>query len=150
MSEGLRVAAFAAAALALAIAWLSVRTTRLAASSPDRLVAELRLAQLAALLLTLVAGAYVGFAAAGAERPGAGLDVALAVGFFVVAGLTMTREPREALTTIAVGFVAHALLDTLHRPGMLSADLAPRWYAVGCATFNVLIGGLCYLPVFRR
>jgi hypothetical protein len=36
-------------------------------------------------------------------------------------------------------------VDIAHRPGWLSPDLAPRWYIVGCASFNVYLAALCYL-----
>jgi hypothetical protein len=49
-----------------------------------------------------------------------------------------------------MAFAAHALIDILHRPGMLSPDLAPRWFVVGCAVHDVVMGALCYLPVIRR
>ena len=34
--------------------------------------------------------------------------------------------------------------------GMLPEALAPRWYSIGCAVYDVYIGALCYLPVLRR
>jgi hypothetical protein len=149
VTEGVRTIVVAAGALALALGWLAVRTARLPSFAPDRLVAELRLAQMAALLLVLTAGAHIGFAAAAGETTGAGLDVALAVGFFVLAALATLGEPRRALTTVALGFVGHALADLLHRPGWLPPDVAPRWYTVGCAGYDVLMAVVCYLPVTR-
>ncbi len=61
--------------------------TRLDVSSPNRLVMELRLAQFASLLLVLAAGIYVGLAVAHESSAGVGVDIALAIGFFVVAAL---------------------------------------------------------------
>jgi hypothetical protein len=119
-------------------------------SSPERLVEELRLAQMAALLLTLTAGAYIGFAVVRENEPGVGLDIAFAVGFLVVAAYTMLRDPRQALTIVALAFAAHAVLDVAHRPGLLPEALAPRWYTIGCAVYDVYIAALCYLPVLRR
>lgn len=119
-------------------------------SSPERLVEELRLAQMAALLLTLTAGAYIGFAVVRENEPGVGLDIAFTVGFLVVAAYTMLRDPRQALTIVALAFAAHAVLDVAHRPGLLPEALAPRWYTIGCAVFDVYIAALCYLPVLRR
>ena len=142
----------AVAAIAMA-AGFSVQAFRAAAipvNSPDRLVAELRLAQIAALLLTLTAGGYLGLAAVHELRAGVGFDVALAAGFLVLAGYTVVCDPRQALTLLALGFGAHALLDIAHRPGVLPEDIAPRWYTIGCATYNVIIGALCYLPILRR
>lgn len=150
MSEASRTAAVAFGALLLGIAWQSVRTARIPTSSPERLVSELRLAQLTALLLVLSAGAYIGFAVAAEAQPGVGMDIALALGFFIVAAATMIRDPRQALTLLALAFAAHAVLDVAHRPGWLPAGIAPRWYAVGCAVYDLLIGALCYFPILKR
>jgi len=105
---------------------------------------------MAALLLTLSAGAYIGFAVVRENEPGVGLDIAFTVGFLVVAAYTMLRDPRQALTIVALSFAAHAVLDVAHRPGLLPEALAPRWYTIGCAVYDVYIGALCYLPVLRR
>lgn len=150
MSEALRTTLVAFAGLAAAFIWQSVRAASIPTSSAQRLVEELRLAQMAALLLTLTAGAYIGFAVVREHDPGAGFDIALAVGFLLVAALTMVRDPRQALTIIALAFAAHAVVDIGHRPGLLPEGLAPRWYAVGCAVYDVVIGAACYLPVLRR
>lgn len=150
MSEALRTVLIAFAALGLGLAWQSFRTAAIPTASPERLIAELRLAQMAALLLTLSAGAYIGFAVAREHDPGVGLDIALSVAFMLVAAVTMLRDPRQALTIVALAFVAHAVVDIGHRPGLLPDGLAPRWYAVGCAVYDVFIGAVCYLPVLRR
>ena len=150
MTEGLRTLAVAAFALGAGFLVQSLRTAAIPVSSPERLVAELRLAQIAALLLALIAGAYFGFAAVHETRTGVGLDIAFTAGFFVLAGYTMTCDPRQALTLLALGFGAHALLDVMHRPGVLPEDIIPRWYTVGGATFDLFIGALCYLPILRR
>lgn len=151
MTEGSRIVLVAFAALAAGFTWQSIRTAVIPTSSPERLIAELRLAQLAALLLAISAGAYVGLAVAREEMQGVGFDVALAIGFLVLAAATMVHEPRQALTLLALGFAAHAVLDVAHRPGsILPEGIAPRWYFVSCAVYNVFIGALCYLPVLRR
>ena len=41
-------------------------------------------------------------------------------------------------------------LDIAHRPGLLSPDLAPRWFLVSCSVYDLVVGALCYLPIFRR
>jgi hypothetical protein len=150
LSEALRTALIAFGVLAAAFTWQSVRTAVIPTSAPQRLIEELRLAQMGALLLTLSAGAYIGLAAVREYEPGVGLDIALAVGFLLVAGVTMLKDPRQALTIVALAFAAHALVDVGHRPGMLPEALAPRWYSIGCAVYDVYIGALCYLPVLRR
>lgn len=150
MSEALRTMLFASVALAAGFTWLGVRAAAIPVASPERLIAELRLAQFAALLLTLAAGAYLGFAAAHEAQPGTGLDIAIAMGFFLVAATTLVRDPRQALTIIALAFAAHAIVDIAHRPGALPDGVAPRWYALGCAVFDVYIGAVAYLPILRR
>ena len=150
MSEALRTVLIAFGTLAAGFTWQSIRTAAVPPTSPERLVAELRLAQLAALLLTLTAGAYIGFAVVRETEPGVGLDIVLAVGFLVVAAVTMLRDPRQALTMVALAFLAHAVLDIAHRPGLLPEALAPRWYAIGCAVYDVFMAAVCYLPVLRR
>lgn len=150
MSEAFRTFLVAALALGVGFGLQSFRTAAIPLSSPDRLIAELRLGQIAALVLTLVAGAYLGFAAGHESRMGVGLDIAFAAGFFVLAAYTLTRDPREALTLLALAFAGHAVLDIAHRPGGLPDGLAPQWYTVGCAVFNVVLGALCYFPILRR
>lgn len=150
MSEAFRTFLVAAVAFGAGFLFQSFKTASIPVSSPERLVAELRLAQIAALILTLAAGAYLGFAAVHEARIGVGLDIAFAAGFFVLAAYTLTCDPRQALTLLALGFAAHALLDIAHRPGVLPDGLAPQWYTVGCATFDVCIGALCYVPILRR
>ena len=150
MTEALRTVLIGFAAIAAGFTWQGLRTAAIPVSSPDRLVAELRLAQFAALLLALTAGAYIGFAVAQETVLGVGLDIALAIGFFLVAGFTLVRDPRQALTIVALAFAAHALVDIAHQPGILPEGIAPRWYAVGCAVFDVYIGAVAYLPILRR
>ena len=150
LTEALRTSLIAFLALSAGFTWQSIKTTLIPVSSPERLVAELRLAQIAALLLSLAGGAYIGFAVANEARPGTGVDVVLAVGFFLVAATTLVRDPRQALTILALAFAAHAVVDVAHRPGLLPDGIAPRWYAIGCAVLDVYIGALCYLPILRR
>lgn len=149
MTEGARTVAVAFLALGVVFAWQSIRTALIPVNAPDRLVSELRLSQLAALLLTIAAGAYVGMAVVHEGVRGVGFDVALGVGFFVVAATALMRDPRQALTLLALAFAAHAILDVAHRPGLLP-EVAPRWYLIGCAVYDVCIGALCYLPILRR
>ncbi|MEO8075053.1 MAG: hypothetical protein ABI818_01910 [Acidobacteriota bacterium] len=151
MTEGFRTVLVAFGALGAGLTWLAVRTSLVPVSSPDRLVSELRLSQVSALLLAMSAGAYVGLAVVNEARPGVGFDVALAMGFLVVAAWTLMRDPRQALTILALSFAAHAVLDVAHRPGWPLPDgMAPRWYSIGCAVYDVYIGALCYFPILRR
>jgi hypothetical protein len=150
LTEAFRTAIVAFVAVGAGMTWLAVSTSMIPVTSPDRLVSELRLAQIAALLLALSGGAYVGLAVAHEAQPGVGFDIAFAVGFFVFAAATMVRDPRQALTMLALAFAAHAVLDVAHRPGWLADGVAPRWYSLGCAIYDVYIGALCYLPILKR
>jgi hypothetical protein len=150
MTEAVRTLLVAAMALGVGFAFQSLRTAAIPISSPERLVSELRLAQIAALMLTLTAGAYLGLSAASETQTGVGLDIALSVGFFVLAAYTLTCDPRQALTLLALGFATHAVIDIAHRPGALPVGIAPRWYTIGCASFDLLVGALCYFPILRR
>ena len=150
MSEAARTILIAFGALAAGFTWQAAHVATTPASLPERLIGELRLAQLGALLLTLSAGAYIGFAIVHENAPGVGLDISLAVGFMIVSAIAMLRDPRQALTIVAIAFAAHAVVDVGHRPGLLPEGLAPRWYSIACAVYDVYIGALCYLPVLRR
>jgi len=150
MTEASRTILIAALSVAAGMTWQAVRTAAIPLSSPDRLIAELRLAQIAALVLVATASAYLGLASMNEAQPGAGLDIALALGFGIVAAMTLVRDPRQALTLLALAFAAHAVLDVAHRPGGLPEAIAPRWYALGCAVFNVYIGAVTYWPILRR
>jgi len=150
MTDGARALFVACAVLALAIVRLAVIAVKADPGSPDRLVAELRLAQFAALVLVLAAGVYIGSALAHESTAGSGLDVALAVGFLVFASVAMTQDPRLALTLLAIGFAAHAGVDLLHTAQALPADRLPDWYGTACAIYDVIVAGVCYLPIVRR
>jgi hypothetical protein len=94
VTEGFRTAIVAFGVLGAGLTWQAIRTAGEPVNSPDRLIYELRLAQMAALLLTLSAGAYIGLAVAHEAQPGVGFDIALAVGFLLAAAATMVRDPR--------------------------------------------------------
>lgn len=146
-TDGIGATVLVTAVLAAAQTWLALRVFREAPLSPNRLVAELRLAQFAALVLAATTGAFVGLAAG----HGAGTtDVWLSLGFLAIAALATLREPREALTVLALAFAVHAGVDVMHRPGWLPEDLAPRPFLFMMALHHVLAGVLCYLPLLRR
>jgi hypothetical protein len=149
-SEASRALLLVAIAVLGGMLWMTWRTLRIPVSAPDRLVAELRLAQFGAVLLALIAGASLGLAAVNEARPGIAIEGALALAFFSIATVAPLRDPREALTLLALAFGAHALADISHRPGLLPDHIAPTWFTIGCALLNLFIGGLCYLPVLRR
>ena len=132
------------------VAWLALGARRAEPATGDRLVAELRLAQFAALLLALAAAVPVGFALGHGDVPGTGLVVAIAAGCFVVAALVTTWEPARALTALAAAWTAHAAAGLAHAAGLLPPEIVPGWYPPAGATYDVLVAALCYLPVLRR
>lgn len=150
MSDTFLTVVAAAVVLAAGFSWQGLRTAAIPVSSPERLVAELRLAQMAALILATTTGAYIGFAVAREGQPGAGIHVAIAIGFFFAAATTLVRDPRQALTILALAFAAHAIVDVAHGPGAPIPGVTPDWYALGCAVFNVFMGAMAYLPILRR
>ena len=144
MNDTVRVLLAAAALSLSAIAALAWRIARADPTQAERLIGELRLAQWAAVLLAGIGAVPIGLAIARTADPTGNIDAAIGVVFVGLAGVVLQREPREALLIVASGFVLHALVDIAHRPGWLSSDLAPRWYIVGCATYNVGLAAVCY------
>ena len=120
------------------------RLTRIDPSHPQRLIGELRLVQWVAILLAMTGGAWMGLAVRAGGEPLAGLDVSVAVGCAIAAALALLSEPRAALALLAAVFMAHALVDIAHRPGWLPPTIAPRWFTVGCAAYDVYLAALCY------
>lgn len=144
MTDTARVLLTAAVLSGSALGVLAWRVGRTDPSQPARLVGELRLAQWAALVLAATAGLPMGLAVALPSMPDAHLDAAIGVGFVALAGLVLLSEPRDGLFLAAAAYILHALVDLAHRPGWLSPDLAPRWYIVGCASYDVYVAALCY------
>lgn len=106
--------------------------------------------RLAALLVAVTSGMSIGLAASHEQVPAGALDVTLAAGFVALAAVAVTRDPKQALIMLALGFAAHGLTDIAHRPGLLSPDLGPRWFFIASAVFDVAAGAICYLPILRR
>jgi hypothetical protein len=144
LNDTVRALLVAAALSAASVSMLAWRVARFDPTLPDRLIGELRLARWAAVLLSAVGGIPIGLAVARPEVAAGTVDLAFGVVFVGWAGVVLQREPREGLWLSAAGFVAHALIDIAHRPGWLSPDIAPHWYTVGCAIYDVFIAALCY------
>ncbi len=77
------------------------------------------------------------------------LDASLGVVFVGLGGIVLQREPRDGLLLAMGLFLVHALINIAHRPGWLSPDVAPHWFTVGCAIYDVYLAGLCFW-VWRR
>jgi hypothetical protein len=120
------------------------RLARIDPAEPTRLIGELRFAHWMAVVLAAVGGAWVGLSASQPAQGLASIDLTIAIALVVVAAWTLQRETRNALGILCVAFLAEAIIDTAHRPGWLAADLAPRWFTLGCAAFNVYLSALCF------
>lgn len=144
MTDTARVLLAAVVLSASALAMFAWRVTRIDPDLPGRLIGELRLAQWAALVLTSIGAASIGLAVASPGLAGAHLEAWFGMTFVVAAGFVLQRDPREALSLVAIAFVIHALFNLSHRPGWLPLELAPRWYVVSCAIFDVYMAGLCF------
>jgi hypothetical protein len=148
-SDATRALVLGAATLTAALAWLAAQALRVPVRHPSRLVAELRLAQAAAVLLAFSAALLAGLSAAHAEVPGAGLDMAFAVVWCGLALMTLVRDASAALGWLAAGFAGRAVLDLLHLPGWLPGPV-PRGYLVASAVVNAVAAGCCVLPLVQR
>jgi hypothetical protein len=120
------------------------RVSALEPAQPQRLIAELRLAQVLAVILAVTGGAWLGLAVAARGETLAGLDITVSLAAAIVAAMALLSDPRQALGLLAAAFMAHALADIAHRPGWLAPTIAPRWFTVGCAAFDVYLAALCY------
>jgi hypothetical protein len=138
------VLALAAVLSASGLALVGWRVVRTDPDAPERMIGELRLAQLAAILLAVVGAMSIGLAIAAPTQSGAHLDASVGAAFPMLAVLVLLREPRDALLLAAGGFVLHALFDLAHRPGMLRTDIAPRWFLIGSPLYDVFIAAVCY------
>src|SRR5262245_29582169 len=99
--------------------------------------------------LAAVGGAWLSLAAVRSTQLPGGVDLTIAIALIVLGALTLQRETRQALTILCIAFLAHAIIDTAHRPGLLDAGLAPRWFTLGCAGFNLFLSALCFMAVRR-
>lgn len=148
-SDASRTLLIGAATLTLALGSLTWQTLRVAPRDPLRLVAELRLAQAAAVLLAFSSALVAGLSAAHESVAGAGLDMALAVVWCGLALMTLVRDASAALGWLAAAFVTRAMLDLAHLPGWLPGPVADA-YLSGSAVANGVAALCCALPLVQR
>ena len=148
-SDATRSLVVGAASLTTALLWLPWQTLRVPTRHPSRLVAELRLAQAAAVLLAFSAALVGGLSAAQDTIPGAGLDAAIAVVWCGLALMTLVRDASAALGWLAVGFAGRMALDLLHLPGWLPGPV-PAPHLTGSAVVNALAAICCASPLVQR
>jgi len=91
--------------------------------------------ELAAILMGVIAGAYIGFAARAGDLRIFALElvVALAFAFAALAGLWWS------MWVIPAVYVLHAGWDLLHRHEALQ-DILPDWYVPFCLSVDVIAG----------
>lgn len=90
---------------------------------------------LAAIVLGLIAGIYIGFAVVSENQRQIVLQSIVALLFACLAVLVWLTNP----ILLAVGYVAHGLWDAAHHWRI--SDLAfPRWYIPFCAAYDVFAG----------
>lgn len=138
------VAAVAAVLSAGAVGAQAWRTRRIEATHPERLIGELGIARWAGVLIAGVGGISIGLAAAQPDAAFGHVDAALGVIFIGIGGFVLLRDPREGLLLAAGGLLLHALVSIAHRPGWLPMDLAPHWFTVGVATYDVVLAAVCF------
>lgn len=146
-SEAGRALLAGALTLVSALAVLTWQTVRIPAHAPNRIVAELRLAQAAAVLFAFSAAFLAGLAAS-SPGPVAAIDMGCAVLACGLALMTLVRDARAALGWLAAGFLGRMVLDVLHLPGWLPT-IAPSPVLAGSAVANLVAAGLCALPLGR-
>jgi hypothetical protein len=144
VSDTARVLLTAAVLSAATLATFAWRLLAVDPDEPARLIGELRLAQWAAVLLAATGAISIGLALGHMAVPMANWDAAIGILFIGIAGFILQRDPREALLILAAAFVVQALVNIAHRPGWLTPDLAPRWFTIGCAMYDVLLAGVCF------
>tara|TARA_Y100000588_G_scaffold381790_1_gene468099 strand:+ start:2932 stop:3378 length:447 start_codon:yes stop_codon:yes gene_type:complete len=139
--------AASSAFLALSVTWLSLKAVTTEYSSANRLIAELRLAQISSLLLVLVSGIYVGGTLLSNEAISGSFEIAFASGFFIIACLATTYEPSTALKILATSWIAHSILDVAHVKNFMDSTILPPWYPFFCSLYDIYIALVCLIPV---
>ena len=88
---------------------------------------------LAALVLVLIAGVYLGFAALDGRPARLVVETTVAVGFLGFALWSLLRAP----AWLPLGYLAHAAWDLAHRHRGVGACV-PRWYVPFCVVVDVV------------
>lgn len=91
----------------------------------------------AALTLTAIAGAYIGFAAMADDATALVQELVGATLFGAAALFGLLYAP----WVMAVGIIAHAVWDLAHHLPIFKATV-PRWYIPMCVWVDVAVGGL--------
>lgn len=148
MTETARVLLTAGILSAVALTTFVWRLIRPGRAPHEYLIDQLRLSQVAALLLAATGAVGIGAAVSAAGAQGASLEAAAGLTAVLASLIVLRSEPPAALLLGALFFLMHALFDWAHRPGYLSAPFVPDWWSMGCAIYNVYLAALCLLARF--
>lgn len=93
----------------------------------------------------VVATYYVLFAVMGASGRTLGIEIAVAIGFLLLATIGYKTSP----WLVAVAIAGHGVFDSVHHlfienPGM------PHWWPGFCGVFDVVFGGFLALRLLRQ
>lgn len=90
---------------------------------------------LAAITLSIIAGAYIGFAAKDGRWSAFAIEMGGASIFSVAALIGLLGWP----LAIPIGIIAHAGWDLLHHNDFFGARI-PQWYIPFCAIIDLIVG----------
>jgi hypothetical protein len=93
----------------------------------------------------VVATYYVLFALMGASHRTLMVEIAMAIGFFVIAAIGFKGN----FWLVAVALIGHGIFDSV-RSGLISNPGVPRWWPGFCMAFDVVFGGWLALLLLRR
>ena len=148
MTETARVLLTAAILSAVALTTFVWRVIRPGRAAHEYLIDQLRLSQVAAVLLASTGAVGVGVAVAAAGAHGAAIATAVGLTSVLASLLVLRSEPPQALLVVASFFLLHGAFDWAHRAGFLFAPFVPPWWSVGCGIYDVYMAGLCLLARF--
>jgi hypothetical protein len=147
VTETARVLLTAAILSAVGLAVFVWRLARPGRLPHEYLIDQLTLSQWAALLLAAAGATSVGVAVAMASAPGAFVEATSGVLTIAVSVIIFRCEPPRALLVAGGLFLGHAFFDWAHRPGFLTTELVPQWWALGNTLYDVHIAALCLMAM---
>lgn len=89
----------------------------------------------AAMLLCLIAGVYIGFAVMDGRMKRIMVEAAVACLFMAFAAWSLLSAP----WLIPLGYLAHAGWDFLHHTPLFEVAM-PKWYVPACVVVDVIVG----------
>lgn len=93
----------------------------------------------------VVATYYVLFALMGASYRTLMVEIAVAIGFFLIAAIGFKGN----FWLVAIALVGHGVFDFV-RSGFISNPGVPRWWPGFCMAFDVIFGGWLALQLLQR